>query len=126
MIIREIVFFRHKSAEKFMGFAQLTPDVNVTYLMDKAYADFEALYRINQAAAFFVTGAKSTMKYDAIEQNFSIDEATGLRTDKTVMLTVAKSKKLYPEKLRLVEFYDSENDLNKITTFAHKFYVTTQ
>ena len=26
------------------------------------------------------------------------------------MLTIAKSKKLYPEKLRLVEFYDQEND----------------
>jgi IS4 transposase len=50
------------------------------------------------------------MKYEIIEQNFNIDEATGLRTDKTVMLTVAKSKKLYPETLRLVEFYDSEND----------------
>jgi hypothetical protein len=37
-------------------------------------------------------------------QNFNIDETTGLRADKTVMLTVWKSKKLYPEKLRIVEF----------------------
>ena len=45
-----------------------------------------------------------------IEQNFNIDQDTGLRTDKTIMLVVSKSKKLYPEKLRLVEFYDSQND----------------
>jgi hypothetical protein len=45
-----------------------------------------------------------------VEQNFNIDETTGLRTDKTILLTVARSKRLYPEKLRLVEFYDSEND----------------
>lgn len=79
------------------------------YLMDKAYVDFEALYRINSAGAFFVTRAKSTLRYSIVEQNFNIDQATGLRTVKIIELTVPKSKRLYPEKLRLVEFYDSEN-----------------
>ena len=83
---------------------------NAIYLMDKAYVDFEALFRINNAGAFFVTRAKDTMRYKVAEQNFNIDETTGLRTDKTVLLTIAKSKKLYPEKLRLVEFYDEIND----------------
>jgi len=83
---------------------------NAIYLMDKAYVDFEALFRINNAGAFFVTRAKDTMRYEVVEQNFNIDETTGLRTDKTVRLTVAKSKKLYPEELRLVEFYDEIND----------------
>jgi hypothetical protein len=82
---------------------------NAIYVMDKAYVDFEALYRINNAGAFFVTRAKDTMRYQVIEQNFNIDETTGLRTDKIVCLMVAKSKKLYPEKLRLVEFYDNIN-----------------
>jgi len=79
------------------------------YLMDKAYVDFEALFRINNAGAFFVTRAKDTMRYQVEEQNFNIDQTAGLRADKTVRLTVAKSKKLYPEKLRLVEFYDEIN-----------------
>jgi hypothetical protein len=83
---------------------------NAIYLMDKAYVDFEALFRIHNAGAFFVTRAKDTMRYKIIEQNFNIDETTGLRTDKTVLLTVPKSKKLYPDKLRLVEFYDAAND----------------
>jgi hypothetical protein len=83
---------------------------NAIYLMDKAYVDFEALFRINNAGAFFVTRAKNTMRYEVVEQNFNIDETTGLRTDKTVRLTIAKSKKLYPKKLRLVEFYDNIND----------------
>ena len=82
---------------------------NAIYLMDKAYVDFEALFRINNAGAFFVTRAKDTMRYEVVEQNFNIDETTGLRTDKTVRLTVAKSKKLYPEELRLVEFFDDTN-----------------
>jgi hypothetical protein len=83
---------------------------NAIYLMDKAYVDFEALFRINNAGAFFVTRAKDTMRYEVVEQNFNIDETTGLRTDKTVRLTVAKSKKLYPEELRLVEFFDGTNN----------------
>ena len=80
------------------------------YLMDKAYVDFEALMRINNAGAFFVTRAKSSIKYNVVEQNYNIDETTGLRADKNIVLLVPKSKKLYPEKLRLVEFYDNKND----------------
>jgi hypothetical protein len=88
----------------------LVPIRDTIYLFDKAYVDFGALFRINQADAFFVTRAKSSMKYEIIEQNFRIDKITGLRADKTIVLTVYRSKKLYPEKLRLIEFYDSEND----------------
>jgi len=82
---------------------------NAIYLMDKAYVDFEALFCMQNIGAFFVTRAKDTMRYKVVEQNFNIDETTGLRSDKTVLLTIAKSKKLYPEKLRLVEFFDQEN-----------------
>ena len=88
----------------------IVPQPGAIYLMDKAYVDFAALYRMQKADAFFVTRAKSSMKYEVIEQNFNIDLTTGLRTDKTVVLTVASSKKLYPEKLRLVEYYDTEKD----------------
>ena len=89
----------------------IAPQPCAIYLMDKAYVDFEALYRIQKEDAFFVTRAKSSLKYQIIEQNFNIDQTSGLRADKTILLTVAKSKKLYPEKLRLVEYYDAEKDL---------------
>jgi len=89
----------------------IIPEANAIYLMDKAYVDFVALYSMQQADAFFVTRAKSSLKYSILEQNFNIDESTGLRTDKTIVLTGYKSKKLYPKTLRLVEFYDSENDV---------------
>lgn len=89
---------------------EINPIGNAIYLMDKAYVDFAALYRYQLAGAFFVTRAKDAMRYIVYEQNYNIDETTGLRTYKTVFLTVAKSKKLYPQKLRLVEFYDDIND----------------
>jgi len=96
---------------------------NAIYLMDKAYVDFEALYKIHLINAFFVTRAKSSMKYTIIEQNFNIDQNTGLRADKTVELTVVKSRKLYPEKIRLVEYYDSQND-NYLIFMTNNFEVT--
>ena len=80
------------------------------YVMDKAYVDFEALYRIHRSNAFFVTRAKKNMKYDIVETNYNIDEASGLRGDYTIRLTGNKPKKLYPDVLRLVRYYDSEND----------------
>jgi len=101
---------------------EITSTPNAIYLMDKAYVDFEALYRLHKCEAFFVTRAKSTLKYMVIEQNYNIDETTGLRTDKIIMLTVPKSKKLYPENLRLVEFYDQEKD-NCLVFLTNNFEV---
>ena len=87
---------------------EITP--NAIYVMDKAYVDFEALYHINTNEAYFVTRAKHNMKYEVIETNYNIDEATGLRGDYIVRLTGYKSKQLYPIPFRLVRYYDCEND----------------
>ena len=93
----------------------LTPTPDAIYIMDKAYIDFKALYHLHELGAFFISRAKSTMDYSVTENNFNIDESTGLRSDKTIELNGYMSKKLYPEPLRIVEFYDNENDV--ILTF---------
>jgi FOG: Transposase and inactivated derivatives len=102
---------------------EITPIADAIYLMDKAYVDFEALYRMHKCGAYFVTRAKKTLKYVVVEQNYNIDQTTGLRTDKTIRLTVAKSKKLYTEELRLVEFYDQEKD-NELVFLTNNFDVS--
>lgn len=102
---------------------QITPEPEAIYIMDKAYVDFKALYRIHTFESYFVTRAKSSLKYIIVEQNFNIDESTGLRADKTIELTIAKSKKLYPEKLRLIEYYDTEKD-NYLVFMTNNFEVS--
>jgi hypothetical protein len=102
---------------------QIIPEPDAIYIMDKAYVDFKALYRINTHNSYFVTRAKSSLKYTITEQNFNIDEKTGLRADKTIELTVVKSKKLYPEKLRIIEYYDAEKD-NYLVFMTNNFEVT--
>ncbi len=89
----------------------LTPMPDAVYVMDKAYIDFKALYQMHEMGAFFISRAKSTLDYSVIEHNYNIDENTGLRSDKIIELNGYKSKQLYPEQLRLVEFYDNENDV---------------
>ena len=89
----------------------LVPEPEAIYLMDKAYIDFAALYLMHKAGSFFVTRAKVTLDYEDLECNNNIDERTGLRSDKTVKLKGPKSKQLYPEILRIVEYYDAEKDI---------------
>lgn len=89
----------------------LIPIKEAIYLMDKAYVDFVALYGIHKAEAYFVTRAKATLDYSIVESNYNIDQTTGLRSDSLIRLNGHKSKKLYPEKLRLVEYYDDENEV---------------
>ena len=78
--------------------------------MDKAYIDLKALYRIHSLEAFFITRAKKNIKYQLVESNFNfnIDEAIGLRYDRVIQMLEYKSKLLYPEKLRLIGYYDTE------------------
>ena len=102
---------------------QIIPEPDAIYIMDKAYVDFKALYRINTHNSYFVTRAKSSIKYTIIEQNFNIDEKTGLRADKIIELTIVKSKKNYPEKLRLIEYYDAEKE-NYLIFMTNNFEVT--
>lgn len=75
------------------------------YIMDKGYYDFERLYKINQAKAFFVIRAKRNLKFKRMYSN-PVNKSTGLRCDQIIKLTGTKSSLAYPEKLRRIKFYD--------------------
>jgi hypothetical protein len=79
------------------------------YVMDRGYVDFARLYRLHLALAFFVIRAKSNLQYRRVYSH-SIDKATGLRCDQTIVLTGLKTAGSYPIQLRRVKFYDAEHD----------------
>jgi hypothetical protein len=83
------------------------------YVMDKAYLDFKRLYDLNQSGAFFVTRAKDNFRFTAIKSR-QVDKATGLRCDQTIKLSIYKSNKQYPKKLRRIKYYDQEKDLTLV------------
>ena len=77
------------------------------YIMDRGYLDYERLYRMNQALAFFVIRAKKNSRFRR-QVSRPVDKSTGLRCDQTVLLKITKSAKLYPEPIRRVVFVDPD------------------
>jgi len=101
----------------------LNPIADAVYIMDKAYIDFKALFEMHKLGAFFISRSKASMDYSILETNYNIDERTGLRSDKIIELNGPKSKQLYPEPLRLIEFYDVENDI-ELSFLTNNFDIT--
>lgn len=87
---------------------QLFWEAGAIYLMDRAYLDFQRLYRMHQSGAFFVTRAKK--RFDC-QRLFSqaVDKTTGLRSDQIVSLNNPVPKRGYPERLRRIRYYDASS-----------------
>lgn len=78
--------------------------------MDKAYVDFEALFRLHRSQAFWVSRPKVNMKFTTIELMEIPDAKSGIIEDSRIRVTGYKSRKLYPEDMRFVWVYNSDND----------------
>jgi hypothetical protein len=87
---------------------QLTPEAGAFYVMDRGYIDFERLARLHDAGSFFVTRAKSNLKTRR-RYSHSVDRATGLICDQTVVLTVFYSRKGFETPIRRIKFNDPES-----------------
>ena len=85
----------------------LIPEPGSFYVLDRGYLDFERLYRLHQALAFFVIRSKSNFKFRRLYSH-PVDKSTGMISDQTIMLTVYYSTQAYPEKLRRVRYFDIE------------------
>lgn len=86
----------------------LPVDAGAFYVMDRGYVDFERLYAMHQAGAFFVTRAKSPMDARRV-YSAAVDRTSGVICDQRVMLNGYYSAKKYPEHLRRVRFKDPES-----------------
>lgn len=77
------------------------------YVMDRGYVDFERLYRIHQAGAFFVTRAKRRMNARRVYST-KTDRSTGIICDQMIAMNGLYIAQDYPEHLRRVRFKDPE------------------
>jgi hypothetical protein len=77
--------------------------------MDRGYLDFERLYQLSLASAFFVFRAKANLKFRRLYSR-PVDKDAGLRCDQTVVLTGFYSSQHYPDKLRRIKYYDAETN----------------
>jgi len=85
----------------------LIPEPGAFYVMDRGYIDFERLFRFHEAGSFFVTRAKSNLRY---ERRYShlVDRSIGLICDQTIVLTGYYSRQEFDTPLRRIRFKDPE------------------
>jgi hypothetical protein len=92
------------------------------YIADKAYIDFERLYVIQNAEAFFVTRAKENMNYRRL-YSAKVNKSKGIKCDQIIMLNNFYSDKDYPEKIRRIKYYDSQTE-NEFDFITNNFRLT--
>ena len=86
----------------------LPVEAGAFYVMDRGYLDFERLYAMHQAGAFFVTRAKSGMDARRVCSG-PTDRDGGVICDQRVMLNGFYSAKNDPDPLRRIRFKDPES-----------------
>jgi hypothetical protein len=96
-------------------------EADSVYTMDRAYLDFERLYRINQLFAFFVIKSKSNTRLRRI-YSAPVDKTTGVQADQTVMLVGYKSRQAYPDPLRRVRYHDAERN-KRLVVLTNNFLI---
>lgn len=79
------------------------------YVMDRGYLDFARLHVLQEAGAYFVIRARNGLAF-VRHSSQPVDRSTGLRCDQIGRLKSFYPRKAYPETLRVVRFYDQEQD----------------
>lgn len=87
----------------------IEPEPYAFYIMDKAYVDFDALFRFCLAGSYWISRPKENMKYVIIDHRelTDSDRNTGVTGDFSIRLAT-KSVYLYPEPIRAVTVHDEE------------------
>ena len=87
----------------------LIMEAGAIYIMDRGYLDFARLYRVHQSLASFVTRAKSNFNFRRLYSQ-PVDKTTGVQSDQIIVVKGFYSRKDYPEHLRRIRFFDTENN----------------
>jgi len=107
--IPSVVIITHGKVHDVNILDELTIEAGATYIMDRGYVDFERLYAIHAASAFFVTRAKSNFDFRRLYSN-PVDKSTGIQCDQVIVLNGLHVSKTYPQRLRRIRYFDAETD----------------
>ena len=102
----------------------LLPEDGTFYIMDRGYVYFKRLFILYIAGACFVTRAKSNTRYQR-RNSRPVDKTTGVRCDKTVMLTGVTTSNDYPQPLRRIKYYDEKTG-KKFNVLTSNFAIASQ
>lgn len=78
------------------------------YVFDRAYNDYHRLYKIHMMDSFFVVRAKTNIKAKVLKWKRRLPK--NIQSDCEIELTGFYTQKSYPETIRLVRFWDEEDE----------------
>ena len=96
----------------------LLMEAGAIYIMDRGYLDFERLYNVDQAAAFFIVRSKANTRMRRLYSH-AVDKSCGLRCDQVVVPSGFYTAKKYPGKLRRIKFYDQDQKRHLVFLTNH-------
>ncbi len=96
----------------------VTPEPGAIYLMDRAYLDFERLYRFHCEGAFFLMRTKKNLR---VYRRYShlVNDPTLIGCDQTVMLARDIARDKYPCPLRRVRVRDPDDGQSIVLLTNH-------
>ena len=97
---------------------RLIAEIGAIYIMDRGYLDFERLFLLNQAPAFFIVRSKANTRVRRL-YSLPVDKSCGLRCDQIVVPEGFYSKKAYPAKLRRIKYFDDQHKKNLVFLTNH-------
>jgi hypothetical protein len=102
----------------------LLPEAGAFYIMDRGYVDFERLFTLHIAGAFFVIRAKSNTQY-LRRYSSPVDKLTGVQCDQTVILTGVTTTNDFPQPLRRIKYHD-QNSGKTFNFLTNNFAIPAQ
>jgi len=102
----------------------LLPEAGAFYIMDRGYVDFERLFTLHMASAFFVIRAKSNTRFQR-RYSSPVDKSTGVKCDQTIVLTGVNTATDYPQPLRRIKYHD-ENTGKTFNFLTNNFAIPAQ
>ena len=91
------------------------------YVFDRGYNAFKELFKIHLHESFFVVRAKKNLQYKCCKWRRRLPK--NILTDAEIEFTEYYSFRKYPERLRLVKFYDEEQD-REFAFLTNAFHLT--
>ena len=76
-------------------------------VIDKAYIDFNRLWKLDKENVTFVVRAKVNMRFKVLDRGLT-DRKSGVICDQTIELRTPSSREKYPGPLRRIRYYDAE------------------
>jgi len=103
---------------------ELSLPKDAVVVADRAYVDFETLWRWHTGGSYFVVRLKTSINFNRLDEKPLPDERhQHILVDEYIELSEQKTHQKYPKKLRRVVIYDAEQD-RTIELITNHFYWT--